>query len=193
MTSRRTILLAALVALLQIGFLGWMINGRATVIRDGREVLLRVMPVDPRDLLRGDYVRLGYEASDVPRSLIVNAPSDLSQAFGRALYVRLAPQADGYWMPVSASLDAPLDDTPGDMIDLRGILTGNGFISGVADVGRVDYGIERFYVPEGEGLAIQNDMRVRPFGILAAVDSDGVAQIKALLDGDKTLYEVPVF
>ena len=30
-----------------------------------------------------------------------------------------------------------------------------------------DYGIERFYLPEGEGMAIQNDMRVRPFGIRA--------------------------
>lgn len=56
-----------------------------------------------------------------------------------------------------------------------------------------DYGIDRFYVPEGEGMAIQNDMRVRPFGIKLALAPDGTAQIKALMDGDKTLFEEPLY
>ncbi|EAB6717932.1 hypothetical protein DUP91_26775, partial [Salmonella enterica subsp. enterica] len=66
MTKRGSIVMAGLVALLQVGFLGWMIQGRAAILRDGREVLLRVQPVDPRDLLRGDYVVMSYLASDVP-------------------------------------------------------------------------------------------------------------------------------
>ena len=53
---------AAAVAVLQVGFLSWMIAGRAAVLRDGAEVLLKVQPIDPRDLLRGDYVRLGYDS-----------------------------------------------------------------------------------------------------------------------------------
>jgi len=57
----------------------------------------------------------------------------------------------------------------------------------------VDYGIGRFYLPEGEGMAIQDDMRVRPFGIRLALASDGTAQIKALVDGDKTLFEEPLY
>ena len=56
-----------------------------------------------------------------------------------------------------------------------------------------DYGIERFYLPEGEGMAIQNDMRVRPFGIRAAIAGNGTAQIKALMDGDTTLFEEPLY
>jgi uncharacterized membrane-anchored protein len=56
-----------------------------------------------------------------------------------------------------------------------------------------DYGIERFYLPEGEGMPIQNDMRVRPFGIRVALASDGTAQIKALMDGDKMLFEEPLY
>jgi uncharacterized membrane-anchored protein len=62
---RNSILMAVLVAVIQIGFLGWSIMGRAAILREGREVLLKVEPVDPRDLLRGDYVRLGYEAGTV--------------------------------------------------------------------------------------------------------------------------------
>jgi uncharacterized membrane-anchored protein len=57
----------------------------------------------------------------------------------------------------------------------------------------VSYGIERFYVPEGEGRAIEADMRERPFGILAAVASDGTAQTKALMDGETKLYEEPLY
>ena len=49
---------AIAVAALQIGFLSWNIASRASVLRNGQEVLLKVEPIDPRDLLRGDYVRL---------------------------------------------------------------------------------------------------------------------------------------
>ena len=47
--------------------------------------------------------------------------------------------------------------------------------------------------PVGEGRAIESDLRERPFGILAAVASDGTPQIKALMDGDKPLYEEPLY
>ncbi len=42
-------------------------------------------------------------------------------------------------------------------------------------------------------MAIQNDMRVRPFGIRVAIAGDGAARIKALMDGDKTLFEEPLY
>ena len=42
-------------------------------------------------------------------------------------------------------------------------------------------------------LAIERDMRVRPFGILAAVDDDGTPQIKALMDGDAVLFQEPLY
>ena len=57
----------------------------------------------------------------------------------------------------------------------------------------VQYGIERYYVPEGEGRAIEADMRERPFAVLVAVGSDGTPQIKALMDGDKVLFEEPLY
>ena len=58
---------------------------------------------------------------------------------------------------------------------------------------QVNFGIERYYVPEGEGRTIETNMAIRPFGILAAIDSNGAAQIKALLDGNKKLYEEPLY
>ena len=59
MIPRRWLLpVAAAVAVAQIGFLVSMIAGRASILRTGQEVLLDVRPIDPRDLLRGDYVIL---------------------------------------------------------------------------------------------------------------------------------------
>lgn len=194
MSGRRTILFAALVALLQIGFLAWMIQGRASILQNGQEALLRVEPVDPRDFLRGDYVRLGYEASRMPADIVSNLPSDTgSTPYGAPITVRLAKQADGYWLPVSAALGGDPTASGADQVDIRATVNGDSTDGENKRQLFVDYGIERFYVPEGEGLEIEQDMRVRPFGILAAVDSDGNPQIKGLMDGDKMLFAEPLY
>ena len=87
-TGHRIIVAAIVVALAQVGFLGWLIAGRAAILRDGQEIVLKVEPVDPRDLLRGDYVRLGYEISSIPVSRISNVPADRTWTDASDLYVR---------------------------------------------------------------------------------------------------------
>ena len=57
---------AALVAaLLQTAVLGFMVESRASILRSGTDVRLKTLPVDPRDLLRGDYVILSYGISSI--------------------------------------------------------------------------------------------------------------------------------
>ncbi len=192
MSGKRLLLAAALLALAQIAFLSWIIAGRAAILRNGQEVLLKVEPVDPRDLLRGDYVRLGYEIRNVPVKLVANAPAGEFVTEGGAIFVRLGKDEDGYWRARSASLGEPQGSPPASEVDLRGTVSG-GWTLGPEASFSVDYGIGRFYVPEGEGRAIETDMRERPFGILAAVASDGTAQIKALMDGQTKLYEEPLY
>ena len=154
---------------------------------------MKVEPVDPRDLLRGDYVRLGYEITNVPVTLIVDPPAGAVSTESGDIYVRLKKQDDGYWRAVSASLYRLQDNppSPGE-VDLRGWVASGWSLDRLTSIG-VDYGMERFYLPEGEGLAIEKDMRVRPFGILAAVGSDGTPQIKALMDGETMLFEEPLY
>lgn len=191
---RNSVVMAALVAAIQIGFLGWSIMGRAAILREGREILLKVEPVDPRDLLRGDYVRLGYEAGLVDRTIFANPPVDTDRSANEAVYVRLARSSDGYWRPVSASMGEPAANRSDQQVDLRGTLTGYERVGeNNARMIQVNFGIERYYVPEGEGRMIETNMAIRPFGILAAIDSNGAAQIKALLDGNKKLYEEPLY
>ena len=80
-----------------VGFLGWLIAGRAAILRDGREIVLKVEPVDPLDLLRGDYVRLGYEISSIPVSRITNIAPDKGWSDSSDVHVRVKKGADGYW------------------------------------------------------------------------------------------------
>ncbi|MBL0934039.1 MAG: GDYXXLXY domain-containing protein [Rhizobiaceae bacterium] len=177
-------------AAVQIGFLGSMILGRAGILREGTEIRLAVEPVDPRDLLRGDYVVLGYPISRIDRSLLAETGDrDLK---GRWLYVRLSRDDDGSFAPVAAALDEPpVENRLDNEIDLRGVVVREPG-SGETAV-QVAYGIERYYVPEGEGRAIEDAMRQDRFEIVAAVDEDGSAQIKALLHDGRAIYREPLF
>ncbi|NMG39993.1 hypothetical protein GRZ55_12140 [Chelativorans sp. ZYF759] len=189
MTRGRYLILGALaVAAIQIGILVTMIAGRAAILRDGTEIVLKVEPVDPRDLLRGDYVILSYTISLLQPELFDEPESEAMETGPRDVFVRLAPDADGFHQPVMARLDAPpaAERQPGE-VDLRGRISywsrfGPSF---------VEYGIERYYVPEGEGLEIERGILERDFVIRAAVASSGAAQIRSLHDGDRLLYAEP--
>jgi uncharacterized membrane-anchored protein len=192
MTGRRLIVSALVLALAQIGFLGWIIAGRAAILRHGREIVLKVEPIDPRDLLRGDYVYLGYEISRIPVKLIANIPDGKFSTDDGSLVVRVKKGDDGFWHPAAAWLNEATTPPGADEADIAGHVAAGWDLREGATIAP-DYGIERFYLPEGQGLDIQKDMRVRPFGIRLAVADDGQAQIKALMDGGRTLFEEPPY
>lgn len=192
MTGRKLIASALVLALLQIGFLGWIIAGHAAILRNGTEVLLKVEPVDPRDLLRGDYIYLSYEISRIPVSLIANIPAGQTSSEDGPVVTRLGKDADGYWRAKSVWLGKPPEAAVEGEVDIGGHISAGWNLTPDTTLS-ADYGIERFYLPEGEGLAIERDMRVRPFGVRVAVAKDGKAQIKALMDGDTMLFEEPVY
>lgn len=102
MTGKKLIISALVLALVQIGFLSWIIAGRAAILRNGKEVLLKVQPVDPRDLLRGDYISLNNNISRIPVKLIVNLPQGKFSSDDTAIVVRLKKGSDGYWQPTAA-------------------------------------------------------------------------------------------
>jgi uncharacterized membrane-anchored protein len=191
--KNRPVIAAALLAAGQIGFLAWLIESRASVLRNGTEILLKVEPIDPRDLLRGDYVRLGYEIDNIPATLVTGMPADTAKMTGNAIVVRVRKHEDGYWRVVSATTDTSTAlPRQADEVDLHGV------VRWILESERsrsinVDYGIGRYYVPEGRGQAIERDMGVRPFGILAAIDANGRPQIKALMDGRTKLFQEPLY
>ncbi|MDT4887408.1 GDYXXLXY protein [compost metagenome] len=55
------------------------------------------------------------------------------------------------------------------------------------------YGIERYYVPEGEGRAIEDGQRDLEITAVVSVDDAGTAVMKALRDNGKQLYQEPLY
>ncbi len=60
--GRRLLVAAGLVALCG-GAVGFAVVEKMRLLREGRTVLLKLAPVDPRSLIQGDYMRLDYEVT----------------------------------------------------------------------------------------------------------------------------------
>jgi len=192
--GRRMWIAAIVVAALQTAILGYMVGERAWGLRSGVEVLLITAPIDPRDLLRGDYVTLNYDISRVPVStLIGGAPTENRK--NQILSVRLQKQEDGYWGIVESSFGAP--EAKPDTVVLRSLpfdyfAYGDSAPPSQATIS-VTYGIERYYVPEGEGRSIEDARNHDRVAIAARVSADGEAHIRSLLLDGKSVYDEPLY
>lgn len=59
------LILFIIVAIVQLGSIGWMLGSRELMLRKGQAVRFIVEPVDPYDPFRGRYVALNFAESDV--------------------------------------------------------------------------------------------------------------------------------
>ncbi len=185
----RLLLALAIIAAAQTGVLAAMVIDRVRLIKTGREITLPIVPVDPRDLFRGEYVRLGYAASRVPVRLLEGPPPGEGSAF----YVVLQKGADGTWTPVKVTHALPRETAP-DRIVLKARSAYRWPRSASTDT-FIDarYGIESYFVPEGQGLRLEQLAREKKMATLVAVDAKGNAAIKGLIIDDKLQYEEPLF
>lgn len=164
----RKILLATAVAQLLI-LLG-MIALRAVPLMTGQTVLVRVMPVDPRDLFRGDYVILSYDFSRTPETGIEGLPAYdqwSSKWQGRTVYVPLVPDSNRvHWRAEKVTVVKPAKGP---------------FIKGQMErYGSLKFGIEAYYVEEGSGRAYEQAIRDRKLSAELAVTSSGQAALRGL-------------
>lgn len=185
----RPIIALLLVALVQTGVLGAMVLDRVRLIKTGREITLPIIPVDPRDLFRGEYVRLGYEAGIVPIQLL-DGPAPRRN---RAFHVVLERGEGGAWKPVKVSRAMP-QETGADRIVLKARTQWDWPARTTTEQKvSVRYGIESYFVPEGEGLRLEQLAREKKMAALVAVDSRGNAAIKGLIIDGELRYEEPLF
>jgi uncharacterized membrane-anchored protein len=166
--------LLILILTLQSAWLLGTVIQQENILHVGKLVLLETQPVDPRDPLRGDFVRLNYKISNIPRDKFSPA-LDHDLAAGTRIYAALAPVGtNGFWEVTHAGLKtfAPAENE----VLLRGKSAWS-WQNSLASV-HVEYGIEQFYVAEGTG---------NPHGKLTAqvaVGSSGRATIKEVfIDG----------
>jgi uncharacterized membrane-anchored protein len=185
-------LLFAVAALIQAGLISAMVYDRVRVLRAGTEVTLQTRPVDPRDFLRGDYVVLNYDISSVPAGALQGQPAD-----GRRphVYVKLAPRPDGVYE--AQSVHAERVPTSGRDVLIRGrVRWGSNCGSSrreFCDRLQLNYGIERYFVPEGEGREIESARNQGKVQIVVAVTGSGRATIKRLLLDGKPVYDEPLY
>jgi uncharacterized membrane-anchored protein len=168
----------ALLAALQLGALSWMVADRVRLLKSGREIVLPIVPVDPRDLFKGDYVRLAYPVSTIPTKITDGKNLD----YNKPVYVTLQPEPDGTWSVAAATPTYPSKIATGQVV-LRGTTEYNN---------RVRFGLERYYVPEGKGPDLEKLAREKKLAAIVAVDARGIAAIKGLSANGQKIYDEPL-
>jgi uncharacterized membrane-anchored protein len=175
--------------IVQLFLIALMVGDRIYILRSGTEVILKTRAVDPRDLLRGDYVVLNYDISSVNAAALAGAPS---RGRGAPLYVKLVKDADGFYKSAGV-YEEPVALAAGEVL-IRGFVTSGadcGF-SYCASIG-LAYGLESFFVPQGEGREIEKARNEGKLAVVAAVTSGGRAAIKRLLIDGSPVYDEPLF
>ena len=165
--SEQTVLKAiVIVAIIQFSVLGAMVANEMRPHVSGTTIRVTTIPVDPRDLFRGDYVILRYSFSrlnDLPGYYsVVNRGTD------QTVFVTMQQEGD-LWVATGVSRTRPREG-----VFLRGVLKSHG--------GDVVYGIESYFVQEGTGKAIEDAMRANRDSVTVELNvaSDGKASIKTV-------------
>lgn len=175
--NRLFILLAVAAQLL---VLAWMAAEREWILRTGQVVYLRTAPIDPRDLFRGDFVRLRYEINNVrPEGLEPSTAAPFRSKRHEVMYTRLQPTGEGLFEAAGTN---PMRPTEG--VFIRGHTEDPWrFGARAAGFSFVKYGIEQLYVEQGSGKAIEdrrgrrNGLQV-PMEVEVAIDASGTAVIR---------------
>ena len=142
-------------------------------LKTGEEVLLKTMPVDPRDLFRGDYIVLNYQISSI--NLDSLGTGALNFSVNDKAYVVLNKENE-YGIPAGIYKNKPEESLSikGTVKDIR-----NRQLT-------VEYGIESYFIPEGKGGEIERQLG-RNLDVKISVDEFGNAAIISLVSEGKEL------
>jgi uncharacterized membrane-anchored protein len=181
-------LLMICAAVLQVLLLAFIGGQREYVLRTGRTIYLRTVPFDPRDMFRGDYVRLRYEISSIEKKyfrdgLAEEAKDTTSHRYrGRPVYVVLKVDDSNL-----ANVVYVTDKKPA-----RGKLYIRGRANYDYDSSYINvlYGIEAYFVEQGKGGQLQNMVsrsERTAFDMEVALGSNGIAVLKGYRCGPITI------
>ena len=173
-----------LLVLVQTLILAWMVAGRVMILRSPDVVTLQSEPVDPRDLFRGDYVILSYAISSLSFTEI---NGDMKWRDGETVYVELTPSKET-WRAVAAFHNAVVPAAGNKII--RGHIN---YLDETRNIANVNYGIERYYVPEGEGRALEDKRNERALSVDVALAGSGEAAIRGIRIDNVPVYNEPSF
>lgn len=188
--QRRGLWFALAVAVQVVVLLG-MIGRSSFTLATGTEVVLKSEPIDPWSPLKGEYVRLRYNISSVP--ITQTADQEPPYQRGDAVWVLLR-KGDPSWT-VAAIAKERL--SPGlDQVAVRARVDWVQWWSSPSEPkpagfeAQVNllYGIEAFYVPEGEGPGLEDGRDA--ITVKAKVDRFGrIALSQVLVKGEPVKWK----
>jgi uncharacterized membrane-anchored protein len=159
MSAAKKLLIAVAIQLL---LLFAIIGFKQYTVLTGETVLLKTAPIDPMDLIRGEYLDLQYEISSIDCSI---ASGDAY--YGGDVFVELQRGDDRYWNAIA--MDRDRRHTASDTVLIGGFADG---CYGDGGRTRVKYGIEQVFIPEGSaselprgsGHTVAVEVKVDRFG-----------------------------
>ena len=156
----------------QLILIVWLIISFCFVVKSeytlnlGKDVLLKTVPVDPRDILMGDYVILNYEISQFPKQI------NYSFKYDEPVYVELKLNDDNV-----AYIDQITKNRPKGLF-IKGTVSSCPSIAPILRRGKcISYGIENYYVKEGEGRKLERDLATGAL-VKVSIDRYGQAKVK---------------
>uniref|UniRef100_UPI003BAA06A3 GDYXXLXY domain-containing protein n=1 Tax=Stappia sp. TaxID=1870903 RepID=UPI003BAA06A3 len=178
--AARPLVLWGLAAFIQIGLILTTLGERLIVHATGSEVTLALRPVDPRDLLRGDYVILNPQIGRVALDLARDTGEFRA---GDEVWTVVEADDDGVSRAVEILRSPPQDG--------RRVFAGH-VRSVWQDVVNIDYGLTAFYVPEGRGREIER-LPGDTLRLVVALTADGKSAPLRLVADGKTLLSESAF
>jgi uncharacterized membrane-anchored protein len=172
MDRKQFLLLMLIPAVVILAFIGV----KLFTVSMGEEILLKTAPVDPRDLFRGDYVWLSYEISMIDLN---NVSYDRDFSIGDTIYAALSKK-EKFWTVDSVSHSR--SRLAENQVCMRGSVTASHQIGNRVGV---EWGIESYFVPEGEGREIERERNAGNTSVIVSVDSTCYSVLKELLIDDE--------
>ncbi len=184
-----------IIVLVQSAVLVGMIAKRQWTLNSGTAVVLETQPIDPRSLFRGDYVTFNYTIS---RLRLDQLAGDKTFRRHDTVYVVLTA-GDPYWQAVAVYHALP--ELAAGQVALKGEVTWaaeqwwNRETSKSEPIKNINvrYGIEDYFVPEGEGRRLERPRQGERVSLQIAVDRYGTGAIQALLINGVERYRETLF
>lgn len=178
--------LRGLVVTLVLTFaLSWMAYERVALLQNGKEIVLKTRPVDPRSLFRGHYARLHYDIA----TLSLADFSTTAEKWKRheKIFVVLKKDKDGFWVADTIAKERP--------VAVAGKITIAGRLKNTYGKKlRIRYGIEKYFAAKKDALELERIDRTKtPVGVILRISTKGQAAISGLMIDGKKIYDEPLY
>lgn len=145
----------------------------------GTEIKMRVRPVDPRDLMRGQYVALSYDYTRLELDKLKTDLAGINELhFGDELYLVLKKNEKGLYEPAALHINKPVTEAAEKLLK---VIVQSDYYLQSSRVIWLKAGIESFFAAPETALDIEQGLREHEYAAVVAVTEGGVARLKDVI------------